>query len=269
MTGIPAAVALAAGADVVIVVVGDDIPFIGETRSTATLELPGAQRPLLDAIATLGKPTVLVLVNSKPLVLPESARRANAIVEAWNPGMEGGTAIAELLLGDLNPSGKLTISIPRHVGQQPIFYSQVRGQHGDRYADLTQEPLFAFGHGLSYTRYAYSDLRVTTPSPRPGEPIRCEVAVENCGARDGVEIVQAYLSDLVTSVTWVNKRLVAFERVALQAGEKKTVGFSIPYERLALVDADAREVIEPGEFELLVGPSSRDGDLLRARFAVP
>ncbi len=154
LSGIPTAVAAAQASDVVVAVVGDHLNFIGETQSTATLELQGGQVALLDALEQTGKPLVIVLVNSKPLVLPPSAKRAAAIFECFNPGMEGGRALAEALFGQLNPSGKLTISIPVHVGQQPVFYSQVRGQHGSRYADLTQEPLFPFGHGLSYTNTA-------------------------------------------------------------------------------------------------------------------
>jgi beta-glucosidase len=182
--------------------------------------------------------------------------------------MRGGTAVAELLAGDQNPSGKLAISFARHVGQQPVFYSQVRGQHGDRYADLDQEPLFPFGHGLSYTRYSYSGLRFAAATLRAGQPLEAQVELANEGSRDGVEIVQAYVSDEVTSCTWVDRRLVAFERVALAAGERKTVRLFIPHEALALVNAHGREVVEPGAFELQVGPSSRPDALLRAAFRV-
>jgi beta-glucosidase len=255
-------------ADIAVVVVGDDLPFIGETRSTATLELPGNQVELMDAVAASGKPFVLVLIASKPLVLPPSALRANAIVECFNPGMRGGTALAEILYGDVNPSGKLTISFPRHVGQMPVFYNQVPGQHGDKYADLTQEPLFPFGHGLSYTQYQYSLLRVVNSELKPGQPVEFSVDVENVGARNGTEIVQVYLSDLVTSVTWVKKTLVAFARVNLRAGEKKTLQFVVPYDRLSLVNAYEKRVVEPGEFELIVGRSSRDDGSLTARFKV-
>jgi beta-glucosidase len=255
-------------ADLAIVVVGDDIPFIGETRSTATLEPLGNQNALIDAVAATGKPFVLVLIASKPLVLPASAESAAAIIECFNPGMEGGRALAEALFGDINPSGKLTISYPRHVGQQPIFYSQVRGQHGDRYADLTQEPLFAFGHGLSYTRFGYRNLRIVTPLVHEGQAVELEVELTNEGQRDGTEIVQVYVSDLVTSVTWVNQSLVAFERVTLAAGEKRAVRLFVPYERLSLVNAFEQRVVEPGEFELRVGGSSSLTGCLRAKFRV-
>ncbi len=265
---ISAAVALCADADVIVLALGDDIPFIGETRSTATLELQGAQRALLDAVMVLGKPVVLALVNSKPLVLPASSEQARAIVECFNPGMQGGTAFAELLFGDLNPSGKLTISFPKHVGQQPVFYSQVRGQHGFVYADLDQVPRFPFGHGLSYTSYEYAKLIVENPSLKAGENLRISVEIANTGARAGCEIAQVYVSDLVTSVTWVQKSLVAFARVPLEAGERRRVEFEIPYQRLSLVDAYEQRVVEPGEFEISVGPSSRDLEALSARFIV-
>jgi beta-glucosidase len=207
-------------------------------------------------------------VNSKPLVIADFADQASAIVECFNPGMHGGTALAELLFGKLNPSGKLTISIPRHVGQQPVFYSQMPMQHGDRYADLTQEPLFPFGFGLSYTRYEYSKLEILTPNLKQDQELKLEIEVKNVGARDGVEIVQVYVHDVVTSVTWPTKRLVAFQRVALAAGESKTLAFSLPFSALALIDAFEKSVVEPGEFELLVGGSSRDADLLKARLGV-
>jgi beta-glucosidase len=264
LSGIPTAVAAAQAADVVVAVVGDHLNFIGETQSTATLELQGGQIALLDALEKTGKPMILVLVNSKPLVLPASAKRAAAIVELFNPGMEGGQALAEALFGLLNPSGKLTISFPVHVGQQPIFYSQVRGQHGNRYADLTQEPLFAFGHGLSYTQYAYSNLRLASTTLGSGQTALVSVDVENIGQRAGVEIVQVYVSDMVTSATWVNKALKGFARVELAPGEKKTVPVELPWNSFQIVNAQGDTVVEPGEFEIMVGPSSRNQDLLKA-----
>jgi beta-glucosidase len=263
-SGIPAAVAAAQAADVVVAVVGDHLNFIGESLSTATLELQGGQVALLDALEKTGRPLVLVLVNSKPLVLPPSARRAAAIFEGFNSGMQGGHALAEALFGLLNPSGKLTVSVPVHVGQQPVFYSQVRGQHGSRYADLTQEPLFPFGHGLSYTTYRYSNLRLAATVLAQGQPAVVSVDVENTGPRAGDEIVQVYVSDVVTSVTWVNKALKGFARVHLAPGEKKTVRIELPFEAFQIVNAEGCSVVEPGEFEILVGPSSRDRDLLKA-----
>ena len=268
LSGIPPAVAAAQASDVIVVVVGDHLRFIGETNSTATLELQGGQIALLDALEKTGKPMVVVLVNSKPLVLPPSAKRAAAILEGFNPGMEGGRALAEALFGQLNPSGRLTISIPVHVGQQPVFYSQVRGQHGDRYADLTQEPLFPFGHGLSYTEYRYSNLKLGAPALARGQAATVSVDMENVGRREGDEIVQVYVTDVVTSATWVNKALKGFARVHLAPGEKKAVAVTLPRESFQIVDAEGRSVVEPGEFEIRVGPSSRDRDLLKATLEV-
>ena len=268
LAGLPAAVAAAQASDVIVAVVGDHLDFIGEEKSTATLEMQGGQVALLDALEKTGKPMVVVLVNSKPLVLPPSAKRARAILEGFNPGMEGGRAIAEAVFGQLNPSGKLTISFPLHVGQQPTFYNQVRGQHGTRYADLTQEPLFPFGHGLSYTTYRYSNARLASPTLARGQAATVSVDVENAGSRAGDEIVQVYVSDVVTSVTWVGKSLQGFSRVALAPGERKTVTVSLPWEAFQLVDADGRRVVEPGDFHVLVGPSSRDRDLLKTTLRV-
>jgi len=263
LAGIPAAVAAAQASDVIVAVVGDHLDLIGEEKSTATLELQGGQTAVVDALEKTGKPMIVVLVNSKPLVLPASVKRAPAILEAFNPGMEGGRAIAEAVFGLLNPSGKLTISFPVHVGQQPVFYNQVRGQHGTRYADLTQEPLFPFGHGLSYTQYRYSNLRLASSTLARGQAASVSVDVENIGQRAGDEVVEVYVSDVVTSVTWVSKALKGFARVHLAPGEKQTVSVSLPWEAFQLVDADGRSVVEPGDFDLLVGPSSRDRDLLK------
>jgi beta-glucosidase len=258
---------LVQAADVSVVVLGDSLTFTGEQRSTATLELMGGQKALLDAVAEMNKPFVVVLVNGKPLVLPPAAHAANAIIECFNPGMLGGTALAETLFGELNPSGKLPITFPRHIGQTPVYYNQIPMQHG-KYADIDPSPAFAFGFGLSYTRYRYSNLRLSPSLLGEGQPLSVEVDVENIGARDGVEIVQVYSRDIVTSVTWPPRVLVAFTRVALEPGEKKRVGFTLPYERFSLLDAFGKRVVEPGEFEVSVGGSSRDEDLVSARFRV-
>jgi hypothetical protein len=176
------AVATARAADYAVVVVGDTIALTGEGRSTATLDLHGGQIALLDAIAATGTPMIVVLVQSKPSSLPDSALNAAALVEAFNPGMRGGRAIAELLLGLTEPSGRLPISFARHVGQQPVYYNQVRGQHGTRYADLTQDPLFAFGEGLSYTTVTYSALALRDQDVPVDGTIHATVRLTNTGA---------------------------------------------------------------------------------------
>jgi beta-glucosidase len=262
------AVAAAEAADYVVAVVGDRIELVGEGRSTATLELVGGQVALLDALAATGKPLVVVVISSKPLVLPPSALGAAAIVYAFNPGMLGGRAVAELLLGLVEPTGRLPLSFARHAGQQPTYYNQVRGQHGSRYADLTQSPAFAFGEGLSYSTVAYSDLKVLTTTLGAADAVRARVVVGNTGARPVLETVQVYVSDTITSVTWAEKELKAYQQVMLAPGESREVFIELPVAACTLVDAEGARVIEPGAFELLVGPSSREEALLRAGFTV-
>ncbi|MEV7300315.1 glycoside hydrolase family 3 N-terminal domain-containing protein [Streptomyces clavifer] len=262
------AVAAAEAADHVVAVVGDRIELVGEGRSTATLELVGDQVALLDALAATGKPLVVVVISSKPLVLPPSVLGAAAIVHAFNPGMQGGRAVAEVLLGLVEPSGRLPVSFARHAGQQPTYYNQIRGQHGTRYADLTQRPAFVFGEGLSYTTVTYADLEVLTTSVGTADTLRARVTVRNTGSRPVRETVQVYISDTVTSVTWAEKELKAYQQVTLAPGEAREVLVELPVGACTLVDAEGLRVVEPGDFELLVGPSSRDDALLRAGFTV-
>ncbi len=262
------AVAAAGASEVAVVVLGDDVSLNGEWRDRANLDLTGAQRELLEAVHATGTPVVLVLVCGKPLTIAWAAQNVPAIIAAWNPGMEGGRALAAILFGDRCPSGKLTVSWPRHVGQQPVYYNQVPGWHADRYADMTAEPLFPFGHGLSYTSFACSNLRLEEAELTEGDVLRVEVDLENTGELPGTETVQLYVNDVCSSLTTPVKELKAFARVALEPGEAKTVGLEVPVSRLALVNADLEEVVEPGEFELMVGGSSRDEDLLTTRFSV-
>jgi beta-glucosidase len=262
------AVAVASEADYVVAVVGDAIPLVGEGRSTATLNLLGGQEALLDALAATGKPVIVVLLASKPQVMPESATGANAVIWAANPGMRGGQALAELILGSIEPTGRLPISFARHVGQQPTFYNQIRGQHGDRYADLTQDPQWAFGYGLSYTSVEYSNLSLSHTEAGVEDTIVASVTLTNTGSRPTIETVQAYVSDVVTSVSWTDKELKGFTQVAVAPGESVIAQISIPVSYCTIVDARGRRIVEPGQFELLVGPSSRDRDLLRAGFVV-
>jgi beta-glucosidase len=262
------ATAAAEAADYAVVVVGDTIALTGEVRSTATLDLQGGQLALLDAVAATGTPMIVVLLQSKPSTLPDSALNASALIEAFNPGMRGGRAIAELLLGLVEPGGRLPLSFARHVGQQPVFYNQVRGQHGDRYADLTQDPLFAFGEGLSYTTVTYSDLTVHEDDVPVDGTVHATVRLTNSGSRPALETVQGYVSDLNTSVTWAEQELKAFIQVEIPPGETLDVGLSIPAARCSLVTADNRRVVEAGEFALRVGPSSRREQQLSAQFRI-
>lgn len=275
--------------DLIVAVVGDVIQAIGEGCSTATLELLGGQNALIDALSNVaretGKPFVVVLVSSKPQVLPASvigtngvivdetpAEGTSALLWAPSPGMKGGQAIAEIILGETEPSGRLPITFPRHAGQLPVYYNQIRGQHGNRYADLTQDPAFAFGEGLSYTTFEYGEPTVTN-IPESGtfaktDTVHAEITITNTGDRKGAEVVQLYIGDIVTSYSWTDRELKAFQRVKLEPGESKTVVFDIPVSDCTIVDSEANRIVEPGEFEVLIGHSSRREDLKRTTFTV-
>ena len=275
--------------DLIVAVVGDVIQAIGEGCSTATLELLGGQNALIDALSNVaretGKPFVVVLVSSKPQVLPASvigtngvivdetpAEGTSALLWAPSPGMKGGQAIAEIILGETEPSGRLPITFPRHAGQLPVYYNQIRGQHGNRYADLTQDPAFAFGEGLSYTTFEYGEPTVTNV-PESGafgetDTVHAEITLTNTGDRKGTEVVQLYIGDIVTSYSWTDRELKAFQRVKLEPGESKTVAFDIPVSDCTIVDFEANRIVEPGEFEVLIGHSSRREDLKCTTFTV-
>ena len=260
------AVAAAENADYVVAVVGDRIELVGEGRSTATLELVGGQRELLDALAQTGKPMIVVLMASKPLVLPKSALNAQALLWVASPGQQGGRAIAEVISGAIEPAGRLSVSFPRHVGQQPTYYNQIRGQHGDRYADLTQEPAFVFGEGQSFTTVHYGRGELANAELTADGVVRATVSLTNTGERPAVEVVQGYIRDLVTSASWADKELKTFVRVPLEPGETKDVEVTVPVSECTIVNAAGQRVVEPGEFELLIGCSSRDADLQALRF---
>lgn len=275
--------------DLIVAVVGDVIQAIGEGCSTATLELLGGQNTLIDALSNVaretGKPFVVVLVSSKPQVLPASvigtngvivdetpAEGTSALLWAPSPGMKGGQAIAEIILGETEPSGRLPITFPRHAGQLPVYYNQIRGQHGNRYADLTQNPAFAFGEGLSYTTFEYGDPTITNV-PESGifaetDTVHAEITLTNTGDRKGTEVVQLYIGDIVTSYSWTDRELKAFQRVELEPGKSKTVAFDIPVSDCTIVDSEANRIVEPGEFEVLIGHSSRREHLKRTTFTV-
>nr|WP_238581675.1 glycoside hydrolase family 3 N-terminal domain-containing protein [Demequina aestuarii] len=262
------AVDAARDADTVVAVLGDRIELIGEGKSTATLELLGGQTALLDALVETGTPVILVVLASKPHVLPASAERASAIIWAANPGMAGGRAIAELILGHIEPTGRLPISWPRHVGQQPTFYNQIDAQHGYRYADLTQEPQWVFGEGRTYTTLEYSNLQILPPREGAEDQIFAQVTVTNTGDRAALETVQAYVRDEVTSATWADRELKAYRQVWVRPGSAEDVEVQIPVASCTMVDANGVRRVEPGDFTLLVGPSSRLNDLLAARFRI-
>ena len=205
----------------------------------------------------------MVLINGKPLTIPWIKENAHAIVEAWNPGMEGGNAVSSILFGDYNPCGKLSISFPKGVGQQPVYYNQLPGWHGGKYADMEPEPLFHFGYGLSYTTFEYSNLKTSKTVIDCNENLIVSVQVKNTGNVAGSEIVQLYINDIYTSVTTPIKELKEFKKVFLNPEETKTVEFQLPLTSFSFVNANCKRCVEPGEFEIMVGSSSRDEDLLK------
>ncbi|MBN1465845.1 glycoside hydrolase family 3 C-terminal domain-containing protein [candidate division KSB1 bacterium] len=244
---------------------GERVGTSGEGFDAATLELTGLQQPLVEAVVATGTPTVVVLINGRALATPWIAAQVPAILEAWIPGEKGGQAIAELLFGDIVPSGKLSVTIPRHAGQLPVYYNHPKSKRywlehgwGIAYADLDPSPLFPFGHGLSYTSFEYSNLFLDKKEMGPGATATISVDIKNTGERAGNEIVQLYIEDLVASVETPVLQLRGFEKIDLQAGESKTVVFQIGPEHLALYDQHMQRVVELGEFRIKIGASSAD-----------
>jgi len=265
-SGIDAAVAAARDADAAVVFVGGKSGLMpdctsGEFRDATHLGLTGPQQQLVEAVVASGTPTVVVLINGRVFALPWIAAHVPAVVEAWLPGEEGGNAIADVLFGAVNPAGRLPISMPRTVGQVPVYYNHKTGggrsqMLGD-YIDAPTTPLYPFGHGLSYTRFVYSDLTVA-PTATATAPFEVAITVANGGERAGDDVVQLYVHDVVASVTRPVKQLVGFARLHLAAGAATRVRFSVDPSQLAFFDAAMRFVTEPGAFHIMVGASSED-----------
>jgi len=248
--------------DAVVVALGESEQLVGESRSRTNLNLTGFQQELAQAVHEAGKPMIVVLLNGRPLTINWIDRNASAIVEAWFQGEFCGTAIADVLFGDYNPSGKLPITFPKTVGQIPYNFPFKRGSqprteelNAQEKRTLVNGALYPFGHGLSYTTYRYANLAV---SPAAAGTFRVELDVENTGRRAGEEIVQLYLSPRVTSIVYYDKVLRGFERVPLQAGEKKRVAFTIGRDDMMLLDRDMKWTVEPGVYDVMVGASSED-----------
>jgi len=259
------AVKLARSSELVVMVLGQHEEMSGEGASQSTIELPGRQRELLEAVSALGKPTVLVLINGRPLDISWAVTRVPAILEAWHPGAEGGNAIADLLWGDATPGGKLPITWPRSSGQIPIYYArnltqEPEGKPGfkSRYWDIPTSPLYPFGYGLSYTTFRYSNIRVDNPAARwGGDPVGVSVDVENTGHRPGEEVAQLYIHQRSGSTSRPVRELKGFERVVLAPGEKKTVRFILSKPELVYWSAAERTwVQEPAKFDVWVGGDS-------------
>ncbi|UVI33545.1 glycoside hydrolase family 3 N-terminal domain-containing protein [Paenibacillus spongiae] len=288
-SGFAAAVETARGADVAVVVVGgssarqfgdntidqvtganliaegDSDMDTGEGIDRINLTLSGVQLDLVKAVHESGTPVVVIYINGRPVSEPWIADHIDSVLEAWYPGQEGGHAIADVLFGDINPSGKMPLSVPKHVGQLPVYY-QVRRTNGRRYLEMDNEPLYRFGHGLSYTTFEYSNLTVEPAQiPADGEAT-LSVEVKNTGGMAGKEVVQLYVRDEVGSVTRPVMELKGFDKIALEPGQATTVSFTIGKDQLQLVNRELKRVVEPGEFKLLVGGNS--ADLLEVPFTV-
>jgi beta-glucosidase len=252
--GLRAAVELARQCDATVVVAGIEE---GEFRDRASLALPGRQVDLIRRVAALGRPLVVVLVGGGPVTMEGWLEEAGAVLCAWYPGEEGGRAVAAALFGDLNPAGRLPLTFPVAAGQLPLVYHHKPTGRGDDYLDLTGQPLFPFGHGLSYSGFRYSDLDLDS-AVRAGQPVRAACTVTNTSGRAGAEVVQLYLQDELASVARPVLELKGFQRIELAPGESRRVDFLLPPQALALLDQDLRPVIEPGRIRLLLGSSSQD-----------
>ncbi len=238
----------------------------GEATSRSTIDLPGAQQQLIDRIAALGKPFTVVLFNGRPLTLSKVAAKATAILEAWFPGVQAGNATADVLFGKVNPGGKLPVSFPAELGQVPIYYNHeptgrpcdATSKYDSRYRDLnTCDPLYSFGYGLSYTTFAFSDLKLSAASMSPKGHVTATVNVTNTGSRAGDEVAQLYIHDPVASLSQPVRRLRGFERLSLAPGQTRTVTFRLDRDDVGFYDNSGRFVVEPGQIEVYAGDSSK------------
>ena len=240
----------------------------GENQDRAEIHLYGLQQELVKKVAASGKPTILIIVAGRPQAVVWESENLPAIVNAWEPGMLGGQAVAEILYGKVNPSAKLSMTIPRTAGQVQMYYNHKPSHYRYKLQDIPNEPLYPFGFGLSYTTYEYSDLELSKSEIAPDENIEASITIKNTGSRDGVEIAQLYIRDCISFITRPVKELKGFQRVALKAGESKRITFTLTPEHLRYYNLEMERVVEPGEFKVMVGPSSRTKDLLTASFIV-
>lgn len=260
---------VAADADIIVAALGESSEMSGESSSRTDLNIPDVQHTLLEALLKTGKPVVLTLFTGRPLTLTWEQENVPAILNVWFGGSEAAYAIGDVLFGDVNPSGKLTMTFPKNVGQIPLFYNHKNTgrplQEGkwfekfrSSYLDVDNEPLYPFGYGLSYTTFQYSDIALSASAMGQDGSITAAVTVTNTGKRDGAEVVQLYIRDLVGSITRPVKELKGFEKIFLKAGESKTVTFKITPELLRFYDYDLKQVAEPGDFDVMIGGDSRN-----------
>ena len=254
--------------DVIVVAAGEGAEMTGEAASRTSIDIPETQRNLIQALLKTGKPVVLVLFTGRPLTLTWENNNVPAILNVWFGGSEAGDAIADVLFGDVNPSGKLTATFPQNVGQIPLYYAHKntgRPLNGpwfqkfqSNYIDVSNEPLYPFGYGLSYTKFEYGDINLSKNEITPTDSITVSIPLTNSGQRDGQEVVQLYIRDMVGSVTRPVKELKGFQKIALKAGETKTISFTIKSSDLSFYNSDLKFVAEPGDFQLFIGGNSRD-----------
>jgi beta-glucosidase len=252
------AVDIAKKSDLAIVVLGDSSKTVGESASRSSLDLPGRQLELVQAVYATGKPVIVILINGRPISINWVNKYVPGIIEAWFPGAQGGTALADVLFGDYNPGGKLTITFPKTVGQIPYNFPTKPNAQWEGEKTRVSGPLYSFGYGLSYTTFAYSNLAISPRKQSKNGNVQVSVDVKNTGAREGDEVVQLYTYDTVSSVTTYEKVLRGFERVRLKPGETKTISFTLTPDDLALWNRSMRFVVEPGMFKVMVGSSSED-----------
>jgi len=265
------ALEVASNADVIVAVIGEAAEMSGESSSMAEISIQPSQRKLLEAIKKTGKPIVMVLFNGRPMTLTWEDENMDAILDVWFGGTEAGNAVADVLFGDVNPGGKLTTSFPVHVGQIPVYHSMLntgRPYSGEafskfksNYLDIPNEPLYPFGYGLSYTTFEYGEIELSDTIMTENTNIKVTVTVTNTGSRRGAEVVQMYLRDMVGSISRPIKELKGFEKITLAPGENRRVSFTIDSDLLSFYNSSLEYVAEPGMFQVMVGPNSRDVDL--------
>jgi beta-glucosidase len=269
------AISISADADVIVAALGEGAESTGESASVTNLNLSAAQQKLLKALIATGKPVVLVLFNGRPLTLTWEDANVPAILDVWFAGSEAGDAIADALLGKVNPSGKLTMSFPQNVGQIPLYYNHKNtgrplnkwfSKFQSNYIDVSNEPLYPFGYGLSYTNFEYSDFALSATQLKGNQKLMATVIVKNTGALTGKEVVQLYIRDLVGSATRPVQELKGFQKIELAAGESKKVSFEITPELLKFYNTDLKFDWESGDFNVMVGPNSRDVKMLKVNW---
>jgi beta-glucosidase len=253
---------------VIVAALGEGAESSGESASKSFIDIPEAQKRLLKALVATGKPVVLVLFNGRPLTLNWENENVPAILDVWFAGSEAGDAIADALLGKVNPSGKLSMSFPQNVGQIPLYYNHKNtgrpltgkwfSKFQSNYIDVSNEPLYPFGYGLSYTKFEYGDIQLSSTKLKGNQKLTATISVKNTGSISGKEVVQLYIRDLVGSITRPVQELKGFDKIELAAGETKNVSFEITPETLKFYNSDLKFDWESGDFEIMIGTNSRD-----------